>query len=352
MNDVGAVAEEAGEELDVGDAVDRAVRPVVEAVQRVVPVRLDGEMQQAREGQHEPERNQHPAEKQSQRDREHVSKLRPVGNLAGSERRKRGTLRELVKQCDAACHRERQHQDQRQQLAHRVRELAHRTTVLCFPGAVVDVGRLPGWRSITALVVREGLTDMQRRGVSQLRTLAERRVDVEHRHFADERISAERDATRLNDAGLGPVTVEKSVLAYDRAVSHREEIGADRNMRGKDQRVPADLRAEGAQIQRVDRRAGKQNHRVELHQRLDEPEARVPEAPNANSLRLPASDEHPLQEDRKSAHGEEVGARRNERSQGSCKQARPGTDQVVTSSADEGQHVEIGEHAHELERAT
>ena len=67
VDDVGAVTEELGEELDVGHPRDRPVDPVVEAVQRIDLVRLDHEVEQARDGAHDDEADDQRAEEEHQR---------------------------------------------------------------------------------------------------------------------------------------------------------------------------------------------------------------------------------------------------------------------------------------------
>ena len=84
---------------------------------------------------------------------------------------------------------------------------------------------------------------------------------------------------------------------------------------GEDHDAPADLRAQRPQVEHVERRPDEQDQRVRPDQRLDDPEADVGEAPDADLLGLPAPDEHPLRQDRKGAQAEEARAAEQDRPQ-------------------------------------
>ena len=68
MDDVGAVAEQIDEELAVGQRRDQPLDGVVEAVQRVDPLGLDEQVQQARHDDHGEEPDQQTAEEQQGRE--------------------------------------------------------------------------------------------------------------------------------------------------------------------------------------------------------------------------------------------------------------------------------------------
>ena len=70
----------------------------------------------------------------------------------------------------------------------------------------------------------------------------------------------------------------------------------------------ADFRAQRPQVKYIERRTDEQDHWIQPDQRLDEPEAEVRKAPNADLLRLPAPDEQPLQEDGKDSRAEKYPA--------------------------------------------
>src|SRR5262249_34073619 len=101
--------------------------------------------------------------------------------------------------------------------------------------------------------------------------------------------------------------------ANDGVVADRQQVGAHGNLRGQDQHVSADLRAQRPQVENEYWRTDEQGQRVRSHQRFDEPETKVVEAPDANLLGLPSPHENPLRQDRKETHAEESRAARQER---------------------------------------
>ena len=117
---------------------------------------------------------------------------------------------------------------------------------------VVDVGRLRG-RAVPALPVGHGLSGVQRGGVPELGAVTQRGPDVEHRRLADQRVLAEGDRARLDDAVVGPVAGEERVLADHRAVADGEQVGAHGHVREKDHDAAPDLRAQRPQVERVER---------------------------------------------------------------------------------------------------
>src|SRR6058998_3166765 len=155
------------------------------------------------------------------------------------------------------------------------------------------------------LAVQYRLATVQRGGVTELRPIAHRRVDIEHGPLADEDAPTERDPTGLDSPRLRAVTLEEGLPADDRARADGEQIGAYRNSPGEDRDARADLRAERPQIQRVHRRTDEQEGaRVRPDQGLDEPETDIRKAPETDLPGLPATDEHPFRQDRHGAHDE------------------------------------------------
>src|SRR6266487_1241279 len=156
-----------------------------------------------------------------------------------------------------------------------------------------------------ALAGRYRLAAVERGGVTELRPIAHRCVDVEHGPLADDDAPAERDPSGLDSPRLRPVTLEERLPADDRPRADGEQIGAYRYAPGEDRDARADLRAERPQIRRVDGRTDEQEGaRVRSDQGLDEPEADVRQAPEADRPGLPATDEHPFRQDRRGAHDE------------------------------------------------
>ena len=216
---------------------------------------------------------------------------------------------------------------------------------------VIHLGPLQRRGPVPTLAVRDGLAGVQRGGVAELRSVAERGLDVEHRRLADESVPSEADQAGLDHAGAGSIAVEERVLANDRAGADREQVGAYGYVRGKDHHVPADLRAERAQVEHVDRRPDEQDQRVRPDQGLDDPKANVAEAPDADPLGLPAPDEHPLRQDRKGAQAEEARAAEEDRPQVVVDQSRAGGDPVVASSEDDFDEKKVSEYAQDLQRS-
>ena len=158
-------------------------------------------------------------------------------------------------------------------------------------------------------------------------------------------------APGLDQATLGSVAGEERVLADHGAVADGEQVGAHRHAPGEDHRVAPDLRAERPQVQRVERRTGEQDQRVPLDQRLDDPEADVRQAPDADLLRLPPADEHPLHQDRKEADAEEAGAAEQDRPQVDVDHTRAGGDPLVASRRRRARRGTVPEQEQELQRA-
>src|SRR5208282_2761839 len=114
----GAVTEDMRQEPRVGQAFDRPVERVVEAIQRIDLVRLDEEVQDARDSGREEETDEHEAEEEHQGGGERVAVKRPAREnqrLCGLER---SELRERNDQYGHAADRQRQVQKQQLQQLH------------------------------------------------------------------------------------------------------------------------------------------------------------------------------------------------------------------------------------------
>ena len=75
-------------------------------------------------------------------------------------------------------------------------------------------------------------------------------------------------------------------------------VGADGHVRGEDHHATPNLRAQRPQVEVEQRRTGEEHNRVPPDQRLDNPESDVRQTPDADLLRLPATDQDPLRQDR------------------------------------------------------
>ncbi len=241
-------------ELAVGRAGDRAVDPVVESVQRVDLVRRDEEVQHARNGSHEHEADEHGAEEEHGGDDQRVVAVeRPAREGDRSRVQQRGELRDLREREDHDDERQRRtQQEQVHQLHGREADPSPGADVHRGDPPAADVGRLRG-RAVPALPVGHGLSGVQRGGVPELGPVTQRRPDVEHRHLADERVLAEADRARLDDAVVGPVAVEERVLPDHRTVADAEQVGAHGHVPGEDDGAAPDLRAQCPQVERVER---------------------------------------------------------------------------------------------------
>src|SRR5262249_15296744 len=148
-------------------------------------------------------------------------------------------------------------------------------------------------------------------GVTQLRSIPYRRVDVEHGPFADENVPAERYRSDLKPPGLRPVALEDRLLADHRPCADGQEIGTYRHAPGEDHDAWSDFRAQSPQIQHVQGRAEEQTGgRARPDEGLHDPEADICETPQADLLGFPTANEHPLRHDRNGADDEESRAAR------------------------------------------
>ena len=164
---------------------------------------------------------------------------------------------------------------------------------------------LPPWAPVPALAVRDGLPGVQRGGVAELGPVAHRGVDVDHRRLADHRVLADADRAHVDEVSVCSIAVDERVFTDDRAVADGEQVGADRHVVGQDHHAAADLRAQCPQVEIEQRRTGEQNDRIAPDQGFDDPEAHVRQAPDADLLRLPATDQDPLRQDRNREQEEE-----------------------------------------------
>ena len=106
----------------------------------------------------------------------------------------------------------------------------------------------------------------------------------------------------MNEPGVCSVAVDEGVFLDDQAIADGEQVGADGHMRGEDHNVAPDLRAQRPQVEREQRRTREQRS-GSADQRLDNPEAEIRQAPDADRPGLPSTNQDPLRQDR---DGEEV----------------------------------------------
>ncbi len=183
--------------------------------------------------------------------------------------------------------------------------MRNQPTCACLDRAIVG-RRLDRGRAVEPLAVRHALAALQRRGVTELRAVAHRGVDVDHAGFADERVAADLDRADVNEVRLRAITENDRILAQDGVVADRYHVGANRGELRIDDDVAADPRAHQAQIGAVDRRADEHHHRRGPHQGLHRPEAEIGETPDRDRLpRLEAADQYPLGDDRDRGQGDE-----------------------------------------------
>jgi len=169
--------------------------------------------------------------------------------------------------------------------------------------------------------------------------------------LADEHVPADGDPAGLDPARVSPVAVEERLLADHRVRADGEQVGAHRHVPGEDHRPAPDLGAQRPQIPRVQRRAGgHQRQGVRLDQRLDDPEAEVPKAPDADLLRLPPADEHPFGHDRKGAQDDEGGAAEDHRPQVDLRVALGSRYPLVRPGADQRDRPGVHEEGQQLQR--
>ncbi len=106
-DDKGAVAEQVGEELPIGQTSDGTVRPVAKAVEWVDHVGLDQPRQHPRDGEHDQQPEDHEAPERHRRQNQHVGVERPCRQGQRTTVEERGHLRELQKKHDQSAGRQR-----------------------------------------------------------------------------------------------------------------------------------------------------------------------------------------------------------------------------------------------------
>ena len=142
--------------------------------------------------------------------------------------------------------------------------------------------------------------------MAELRPITHQRVDVEHGPFANKNVPAEGHRSDLDPPGLRAVAEEDRIPADYRSCADREEIGTHGDVPREDHNPRPDLRAQGPQIQPIQRRTDEQmDARIRPDQSLDDPEAEIGKALETNLLGLPATDDPPLRDYRNGAHDEE-----------------------------------------------
>src|SRR5439155_2030751 len=95
----------------------------------------------------------------------------------------------------------------------------------------------------------------------------------------------------------------------------------------------------------------KKRTRVRADQGLDDPEADVWQAPDADLLGLPTTDENPLRDDWKGAHNQEARDAGEEQSHIGVETIRPRENPLVARANSERSKVGISEEEQELQRS-
>ncbi len=172
-----------------------------------------------------------------------------------------------------------------------------------------------GRRSMPVRVIRNVLAAVERGAMPELRTVADRGVDVDHTADADEGVTSDGDGAGMDVAGLGTVAQDHGFLAQDRILADGDEVGADGHGPAFDGGAAAKTRAEQAKIEAVERTAAEQHDGSRADQRLDHPEPIVAQPPDREAFRLPAPDQQPLHGHGEARHAEEHGGRQHGASQ-------------------------------------
>src|SRR5215472_15985665 len=310
VDDVIAITEQIREEPHSANPRNRPVRRIVEAVERIDDVRLDKRAQQARHGDHEQEASEREAEKEHQREDQRFDEEPNQG--ARTPRMKDLSQRGCPVDRQARTHlnkRQVQQQDD-EQGGRGIDGPTPRAGLSRRDSHVVHVRALCR-RSVPPLTVRHRLAAVQPGGVTELRSISDGRVDVEHRPFADEHIPAERYRSDLEPPGLRPVALEDRLLADHRPCADGQEIGTHRHAPGEDHDAWPDFRAQCSQIQHIQGRAEEQTGGgARPDERLHDPEAEVCETPQTDPLGFPTPNQYPLRHDRNGADNEESRAAR------------------------------------------
>ena len=129
---------------------------------------------------------------------------------------------------------------------------SERSSVLALDRTKVR-GRLDRRRAMVALAIWHTLATLKRRGMTELRVVAHRSVDVEHAPFADERVAADRHRAHMDEVRLRAIAEQARVLADDGVVTDRHKVGTDRRVPAAQDHVAADPGAHQAKIGIVDR---------------------------------------------------------------------------------------------------
>ena len=349
-DDVGAVAEQVREELDVRQPQGQALRGVPHAVERVHDVRADQHRQQARHHDRRRQAEQQATAGQHGRDQhalDPVGGARDVDGRAGL--RETGPRRRAGEQQVDAAERQRQVDQQHRDDLHRRVGRAPARPAAAGPGDAVVDRAAPSGCPVPALAVRNDLPRVQRRRVPQLGAVAHRRVDVDHRGLADEHVRAERDRSGPDQAALRPVAGDQRVLADHGAVADRQQVRADRHRAGQERDPAPDPRAEHPQVEPQQRGPGRDQHqRVRADQRAHHPEPQVCRAPEADLAGRPAADQQPLRRDRQQAHRGERDRPDGDRAQVVPDEPVPARDPAVGLGGEHGQRVGVRQEQQEL----
>src|SRR5688572_7362580 len=141
-----------------------------------------------------------------------------------------------------------------------------------------------------ALVRRDRLSALQRRGMTELRAVSHVGVDVEHARLADERVPTDPYRAGVDVAGLSAKAEHRGILAQDGVVADPDEVRADWHGTGLDDRVVAELRAKKPEVEAVEGAALEHCDRSAADKRHHHPEAIITPTPYREDVLFPSAD--------------------------------------------------------------
>ena len=282
---------------------DQAEQPVVQPVEAVQPPRHDRPRQQPGQRGHQQRPQRHAAQQRQRAAQRDPAQIGPVRRMAVTEQMQVEALLEppsrLARQQPQPPQWQRQrHAAQHQQLPQRIQPAAQRRRPGLRRHPAEFGGSRLGRHAVRMHAGGQRLAAQQRRGMAELAAVLHAGVDVEQRMVADMAALADLDRAEPHPARLGPAAGQAHLTADQAVVADADQVGADRQHRGGDVRMRADLRAQQPQIAVEQRRAGEQHHRIEAHQLPHRPPAQIAAAPQREAAGLPAADQQPLQRHR------------------------------------------------------
>ncbi len=156
----------------------------------------------------------------------------------------------------------------------------------------------------------------------------------------------------LDEPGVCSIAVDEGVFTDHRAIADSEQIGADGHVCREDHNAASDLRAQRPQIKVEQRRTGEQHNRVPPHQRLDNPKPDIRQAPDADLLWFPSTDQDPLRQDRNSEQEQEHCAAGKHRPEIDVEHTRARRNPLIALSDDQRSQIGISQEDQQLQRPT